>query len=972
MREKNRILAVIMSLFMVLSLISLPVSAAELTALDGKLKIQGTAMEGSTLSAKFKDVKPEGLDEDSVSYAWYRKTADDEAAEQAGDTPELKELSQEKTYKVTSEDIGSKIVLEVTGSEDKGFTGTLEATTDTVTEKKADSENAQDAAEQDIKNDAEAKNEAVSQDQQEEAALAEIPEAAAEDETEQETPSETLEPVENNTEEDSTASGDSGEENTEAAGSAAVDGIPAATEDGTYGENNTEDTDSSENSPEEKSEDYYQASAIVDGGSSDVMDFGTVISGQEDNTEGQFVTVTNDGNSALNFTGISPKHFVVQDITSPLEPGESVQLWVSPRAGSEPGTYEDTITYVSEEGAEASFTAKVVIQPAEQNTETPSEDSKEDPSAEDPGDAGEGNTGLSSEQTALNFTDRQTQVLTIKNSGTDKVTVTASSANGYVTVTPQSAEIGGGESGEFQIAPADGLTKETEYADQVIVQSSDNPEDEFTADVSVKIGGSMLNPEQGQSELNFGSIVEKYEELPKEQSVEIQNTGSVDATGLTVTSENGTPKYFTAQLSADSAPAGQSVILTVKPTGTFTGGNTYSEAFNVTDASGESTTINAVIKVDTAVHSISVNKGAESLDFATAKEGYSDVETKQFIVTNDGNVTETLNQPSAKSFQIQPVDAKALTLEPGASVTFTVSPNAKLGVNTYKETVNVTCSSSTEATATVQLSFQVVKGTATLTKIRQPSEIKGLANGTKKDASALKLPSTVVIETTNGKMKASVTWNLKKSVYDPSSTEAQSFTVNGTVSLPEGVDNSNKVSLQTTVKVNVNAYSAKQAQADNNKITGIEYNGVYTTQSRISFTAVGAGMDNGSPRKGDTRYIPSSWTVIDGNVNGWKSAPYTASFGLANSGDYILKVTFTQQQYNGKAWSDTGKNDVKQVSFSITKAKVTAPGLDVTSAANQKRPVKTGDNTPIIPFVIILIVAAGAAGGVVYYRKKRK
>lgn len=78
-----------------------------------------------------------------------------------------------------------------------------------------------------------------------------------------------------------------------------------------------------------------------------------------------------------------------------------------------------------------------------------------------------------------------------------------------------------------------------------------------------------------------------------------------------------------------------------------------------------------------------------------------------------------------------------------------------LDVNTYNETVNITSATSTEAADSVNLVFQVVKGTASLTKIRKPSEIKGLANGTRKEASALKLPSTVVIETTNGKMKAS-------------------------------------------------------------------------------------------------------------------------------------------------------------------------------------------------------------------------
>ena len=50
----------------------------------------------------------EGLTEDDVTYLWSRKTFDDEAAENAGETPQLKELGKEKTYTVTQEDIGSK------------------------------------------------------------------------------------------------------------------------------------------------------------------------------------------------------------------------------------------------------------------------------------------------------------------------------------------------------------------------------------------------------------------------------------------------------------------------------------------------------------------------------------------------------------------------------------------------------------------------------------------------------------------------------------------------------------------------------------------------------------------------------------------------------------------------------------------------------------------------------------------------
>ena len=142
--RKERILAVIMSVLLALSMIPATVFAAEIPALDGKLKIQGTAAEGRTLSAEFKEVKPEGVTEDDVAYLWERKTVENEETEKAGEKPELKELGKDKTYTVTQDDIGSKIVLTVTGKEENGYTGSLKVVSDTVID-------AQTAADQEAK-----------------------------------------------------------------------------------------------------------------------------------------------------------------------------------------------------------------------------------------------------------------------------------------------------------------------------------------------------------------------------------------------------------------------------------------------------------------------------------------------------------------------------------------------------------------------------------------------------------------------------------------------------------------------------------------------------------------------------------------------------------------------------------------------------------------------------------------------------
>ncbi len=915
--NRRRFLAIIMSVFMILSL--LPVSVfAETTAvtLDGQLKIQGTVAAGTTLKADMQGIKNEGITEDSVSYQWFRKTSDDEKKEQQGEKPELKSLSKEKTYTITKDDIDSKIVLTITGLEDKGFSGSLTAVTATVTEaadpKAADTEQNteaseeeqnQDAAEDDSSEETQEIPEATNDDEAGSESVDGIPAATddseeapeqtdenSDEELEQSEYQEELQPAD-----ESEGAEDNGQESEEA-GSSSVEGIPEAKEDGTY--NNTEDNTEAE-SPSDTDEASYQAEAEVGDGSSDVLTFGTVVSGQEDE-QGQYVTIKNTGTETLNFIAMSPEHFAVQDITEPLEAGQSVQVWIVPRAGTQPGSYEDTIVYQTEEGAEASFKAEMTV--TDEDPDTPVAEPTEVP----------------------------------QDTPTPEPTEVPQD-----TPTPEPTEV-----------PQDTPTPEPTEAPQ------DTPTPEPTQIPAV----SRVSADTGAAD--FGSVVEGYAEAPQAQTVTLTNEGDADAVLSEIYSDQGEIRYFDVALSSQNISAnGGTATFTVRPKNGLSAG-TYTEAFTVNDTtSGQGIVITATVTVNTASHSFGIS--TDTLDFASAKKGYSGVSAQQITVTNNGNVAETLTQPSAKYFTI--TASTGLTIQPGESAAFTVAPKDGLDVNNYQE--NITIASA--ATETVfKAYFQVLKGTVSVTKIQNPSEISGIANGTAKDAQKLKLPSAVVIETTGGNAKAKVSWDVKNCSYNVSDTAAQSFTVKGAVTLPDGVDNNNNIDLLAYVKVNVEAYTPKTVSADDNKITGIEVNGVYTTQSKISFTAVGAGMDNNSPKKGDIRYVPLNWTVI--NTNAWSKAPYTACFGLSKSGDYTLKVVFQQQQYSGENWKNTESQDTKQVTFSISKAKVTAPGTNLTPSANQKKSVKTNDPTVIIPFVIILIIAAGAVCGVIYYKKKKK
>lgn len=578
--RKERILAVIMSVLLALSMIPATVFAAEIPALDGKLKIQGTAAEGRTLSAEFKEVKPEGVTEEDVAYLWERKTVEDEETEKAGEKPELKELGKDKTYTVTQDDIGSKIVLTVTGKEENGYTGSLKAVSDTVID-------AQTAADQEAKA---AEEKAAAADTAEQQAAQETEneqsqntDAAAD--TEETTQTGVSEDTDTTYQEDSTQAGteniegipaattDEEKQQSESAGSESVDGIPEATEDGTYGQTNdaADTADSQENNDTGKTETpTADASIVIGDGNSEVVDFGTVISGQEDSIQAQYVTVTNTGNTTLNFTDISPEHFMVQDISNPMEQNSSQQLWIVPRAGIAAGEYDDTITYTSEEGVDVSFEAKMTVKAAKDDAqngngqddqktdtgntsdptaddqnkgdETPA-DSTTDPSNDANTSDGGNNGNTTTEVTlavddtvaesGLTFKSTESQQITVKNNSAQAVTVAASSTGAApaVTIDPSEQEILAGESATFTVTPAENLATDTPYPDNILFADKNNSDNKIIVPVNVTIPAPAVSnvtrdPKDGP---DFGTLVDGYTELPAPQTITLTNEGNADA-----------------------------------------------------------------------------------------------------------------------------------------------------------------------------------------------------------------------------------------------------------------------------------------------------------------------------------------------------------------------------------------------------------------------------------------------------------
>lgn len=959
--KKSRVLAVVMAVLMMVTLLPSMVfaTAAPSGTLDGKLKVKGTLAIGSTLSADYSKVKPEGITDDNVSFSWSLKDGD-----------LLTEVGTDKTYKIDEKDLGLPIVLKITGKEETGVSGELTVTTQEVFETEEEAK-------------------ALAEKKKEEA------KAAGEDpDAEKSEASESSE----NTPDTEAGTSEEPAENSVIEVNGEQSGTQNADEADTSGDSQTETPDSADtaaDASEKNEEPTYSASAYTEDGSG-ILDFGSVEEGYTEIPEAQMVTITNNGTGDLNFKEIAPENFMAADINdAPLKSGESVTVWVKPREGLKAGEYKDLITYHTEEGADVFFEADFTVKEPENKKAEDNENNEQTDPRETSDPAAEKIYKLTADPTELPFDDltagyekvETTSTVTIKNEGTEAVTLVQPESEFFdiapVSEVESSGNIQLAQGGEqtFTVQPKLGLSaKDDPYVEELVFASDESTEASATVTASVmvktetpKTVTATVKPE---GPLKFGTLEQGYETAPDAQPVTVENTGT-EAIRIQLSAPED---YEVGEPSAEVLnPGDKAATFTVQPkTGLQVGD--HSDTISVTDQNTGNTL--AEVRLEFTVSEPEPepepNPGlsvTDSLEFGTKEEGYKELpDAKKVTVTNTGNTKIVLKQPSSNAYTIGTLSATEL--EAGDNATFSVQPVSGLSQGEYLEDIVIANDANVEAYVNVHFSVTKKKTdngkkANNLTGIKKPSDIKDLPNGTQKTQKALKLPGTVKITTTKGEQKASVKWDVKGSSYDPSSAERQIFNVKGTVILPEGVKNPNKISTVIAVSITVNGYQGTEAAASDNKITGIDSNGKYDTNTKITFTAAGAGMDNTNPRKGDTRYQPKSWKITETRT--WDGEPYTATFRVSKPGKYTLKVTFGQQKYDGSSWKDTGTQSESTVTFTVSQAAVlTATPSPAVTQTNQKSAVQTGDSTPIMTFVIILIVAVVCIGGILVYRRKKK
>ena len=997
--KKSRVLAVVMAVLMMVTLLPSMVFATAVPSgtLDGKLKVKGTLAIGSTLSADYSKVKPEGITDDNVSFSWSLKDGD-----------LLTEVGTDKTYKIDEKDLGLPIVLKITGKEETGVSGELTVTTQEVFETE---EEAKALAEK-KKEEAKAAGEDPDAEESEASAASESSEntpdteAGMSEEPDSAQPEETIEPaeetesadVQENTDVQEPADTQEPAENSVIEVNGEQSGPQNTDEADTSGDSQTETPDSADtaaDASEKNEEPTYSASAYTEDGSG-ILDFGSVEEGYTEIPEAQMVTIKNNGTGDLNFKEIAPENFMAADINdAPLKSGESVTVWVKPREGLKAGEYKDLITYQTEEGADVFFEADFTVKEPENKKAEDNENNEQTDPGETSDPAAEKIYKLTADPTELPFDDltagyekvETTGTVTIKNEGTEAVTLVQPESEFFdiapVSEVESSGKIQLAQGGEqtFTVQPKLGLSaKDDPYVEELVFASDESTEASATVTASVmvktetpKTVTATVKPE---GPLKFGTLEQGYETAPDAQPVTVENTGT-EAIRIQLSAPED---YEVGEPSAEVLnPGDKAATFTVQPkTGLQVGD--HSDTISVTDQNTGNTL--AEVRLEFTVSEPEPepepNPGlsvTDSLEFGTKEEGYKELpDAKKVTVTNTGNTKIVLKQPSSNAYTIGTLSATEL--EAGDNATFSVQPVSGLSQGEYLEDIVIANDANVEAYVNVHFSVTKKKTdngkkANNLTGIKKPSDIKDLPNGTQKTQKALKLPGTVKITTTKGEQKASVKWDVKGSSYDPSSAERQIFNVKGTVILPEGVKNPNKISTVIAVSITVNGYQGTEAAASDNKITGIDSNGKYDTNTKITFTAAGAGMDNTNPRKGDTRYQPKSWKITETRT--WDGEPYTATFRVSKPGKYTLKVTFGQQKYDGSSWKDTGTQSESTVTFTVSQAAVlTATPSPAVTQTNQKSAVQTGDSTPIMTFVIILIVAVVCIGGILVYRRKKK
>jgi len=429
--------------------------------------------------------------------------------------------------------------------------------------------------------------------------------------------------------------------------------------------------------------------------------------------------------------------------------------------------------------------------------------------------ANDGTTALTAAKLALAFTKNagtatNLQILSVKKN--DSATAgLASDLSGGETVVRVFFTVTGTPNGteSIQIMPVDGASvydkagNATATAQTTGIKLLYNQTPASTPEINVKGNNTSIvdgdTTPSSDDHTDFGSVDLSSGTVVRTFTIENSGSGALTLNGtpkVVVSGANSADFTVTAEPSNSVAASGSTTFqITFAPSAAGTRTATISIASNDSDENIYNFDIQgtgqAPASVDKNLVSITTPSAITGVANGTAKTVLAlGLPSRVIMATDNGNVNADVSWD---------VDASAYDVSTTTGQTFSVSGTVSLPTGVANPNI---VDLSTTISVTVDSVGAVDKN---LVSITTPSAITGVANGTAKTALALGLPSRVVMATDNGNVNADVSWDVDASAYDVSTTTGQTFTVNGTVSLPAGVANPNIVDLSTTISVTVNA-----------------------------------------------------------------------------------------------------------------------------------------------------------------------
>ena len=322
----------------------------------------------------------------------------------------------------------------------------------------------------------------------------------------------------------------------------------------------------------------------------------------------------------------------------------------------------------------------------------------------------------------------------------------------------------------------------------VVTSCSKDESAEIPAEITFApdLDNSPIDSETGTKTISFTAT------QPWKAGVEAEKEWCTIALGTTKAAASADTKAA----SSLAGGAGENVVITI----TATVNNTYEER----------------------TASITIISGKVEKEFVVTQAGATPPTPEIEIITpanKEVNIESTLDATATVTFS-SALAAWTATIK--SEDTWCLIEGEAAGEKGDKQTITLKASSAntlfTPRTATLTITpadgtpteLTVTQKSATaptgdlLVSITAPATVTGVDNGTSAATILSSLPTTVTLVTDGDNASAPVKWTAPSvEDYNPALEDAQIFTITGIVTLPEGVINTNNVSLETSVSITV-------------------------------------------------------------------------------------------------------------------------------------------------------------------------